>query len=223
LIFKTVRKIEMYIEALYDGNRSIIFIPYFIMINILTNREKKESPKPEKLYTQGEVDALQKENAELLASQNDAPVPAVPTEEPPVSNTEAIAQLVEKSNRILLSISSHAFPIDIFPDTINIEEGRITIIKRRFLSSEIHSIDIKNISNIFINSTIFFSQLVIISTTFEANEIKVRNLRTKEAVFARRIIEGLRTFETNKIDTSAFSTKELIAKLQELSTTKIVM
>ncbi len=193
------------------------------MINILTNREKKESPKPEKLYTQGEVDALQKENAELLASQNDAPVPAVPTEEPPVSNTEAIAQLVEKSNRILLSISSHAFPIDIFPDTINIEEGRITIIKRRFLSSEIHSIDIKNISNIFINSTIFFSQLVIISTTFEANEIKVRNLRTKEAVFARRIIEGLRTFETNKIDTSAFSTKELIAKLQELSTTKIVM
>lgn len=193
------------------------------MINILTNREKKESPKPEKLYTQGEVDALQKENAELLASQNDAPVPVVPTEEPPVSNTEAIAQLVEKSNRILLSISSHAFPIDIFPDTINIEEGRITIIKRRFLSSEIHSIDIKNISNIFINSTIFFSQLVIISTTFEANEIKVRNLRTKEAVFARRIIEGLRTFETNKIDTSAFSTKELIAKLQELSTTKIVM
>lgn len=133
-----------------------------------------------------------------------------------------VAGLVKKSNRILLSISSHAFPLDPFPDTINIEEGRITVINRHFLSSEVHSVDLKDISNIFINRTFLFSQLVIISKTFEENEIKIRNLRTKEAVFARRIIEGLRVLENKQIDTSNYSTEELLSKLEELSTTKIV-
>lgn len=133
-----------------------------------------------------------------------------------------IANLVKKSNRILVSISSHKFPVDFFPDTINIEESRITIINRHFLSSEVHSVDIKNISNIFINTTIFFSQLVIISKTYEENEIKMRNLRTSEAIFARRIIEGLRIFENKQIDTSNYTIDELVTKLKELSTTEIV-
>lgn len=137
-------------------------------------------------------------------------------------DNRTVANLVKKSNRILVSISSHGFPFDLSPDTINIEEGRITIINRHLLSSEVHSVDIKDISNIFINTMIFFSQLVIISKTFEENEIKIRNLRTKEAVFARRIIEGLRIFENKKIDTSGYTKQELIAKLEELSTTEIV-
>ncbi len=133
-----------------------------------------------------------------------------------------VADLVKKSNRILASISSHALPFDLFPDTINVEEGRITIINRHFLSSEVHSVDISDISNIFINRTLLFSQLVIISRTFEENEIKIRNLLTREAIFVRRIIEGLRIFKSKKIDTSSYTKQELIAKLKELSTTEIV-
>jgi hypothetical protein len=63
---------------------------------------------------------------------------------------------------------------------------------------------------------------VIISKTYEENEAKISNLRTKEAVFARRIIEGLRIFENKKIDTSSYTKEELISKLKKLSTTKIV-
>jgi len=166
---------------------------------------------PEKLFTQHEVDDLREIKTETQTADKQKRL-----------ENKTVANLVKKSNRILVSISSHAFPFDIFPDTINIEEGRITIINRRFLSSEVHSVDIKDISNIFINSTILFSQLVIISKTFEENEIKIRNLRNKEAVFVRRIIEGLRTFENKQIDTSSYTKEELIAKLQELSTTKIV-
>lgn len=142
---------------------------------------------------------------------------------------KTVEKLVKKSNRILVSISSHAFPFDPFPDTINAEEGRITIINRHLFSSEVHSVDLKDISNVFINRNAFFSQLVIVSKTFEENEIKIRNLKTKEAVFIRRkamlirrIIEGLRIFESKQIDTSVYSTEELLAKLQELSTTQIV-
>jgi hypothetical protein len=91
------------------------------------------------------------------------------------------------------------------------------------LSSEVHSVDLKDISNIFINTAVFFAQLVIISNTFEDNEIRIKNLRPKEAVFIRRIIEGLRIFEKKQIDTSDYTKEELIAKLGELSTTGIVM
>lgn len=83
--------------------------------------------------------------------------------------------------------------------------------------------DIRNIANVLINTTFFFSQLVIISKTFEENEIKIRNLRTNEAVYVRRIIEGLRTFDSKQINTSVYSNDELIATLEELSTTDIVL
>lgn len=139
------------------------------------------------------------------------------------ADDQTVSKLVKKSNRILLSISSLSFPFDWFPDTINVEEGRITIITRTFfLSSRVHSVDIKDISNVFVNLAPFFAQLVIISKTFEENEIKIRYLRKDEAVFARRIIEGLRIFANKRIDTSNYTVKELVSKLQELSTTEIV-
>jgi hypothetical protein len=189
----------------------------------INNQSGNINIAPEKLYTQNEVDNL------LEKSENGIPSKAEEIKKEALSadkqkrlDNKTVANLVKKSNRILVSISSHAFPLDFFPDTINVEEGRIAIINRHFLSSEVHSIDIKDISNIFINSTIFFSQLVIISKTFEENEIKVRNLRNNEAIFIRRIIEGLRIFVNKKIDTSSYTKKELIAKLEELSTTEIV-
>jgi hypothetical protein len=139
-----------------------------------------------------------------------------------VLDKNLVAGLVKKSNRILVSISSHKFPIDLFPSTVNVEEGRVTIITREFLTSQIHSVDIKDISNIFIDMSPFFAELVLVSKTFAENEIRIMGLRKDEAVIARRIIEGLRIFEEKQIDTSAYSKEELVKKLEELSTTKIV-
>ena len=178
---------------------------------------------PEKVYTQQEVDSLLEQKGKNLPSQEKVIVEEAQTaDRQERRENKTMEGLVRKSNRILTSISS-VFPFDIFPNVINVEEGRITIITRHLLSSEVHSVDIKDISNVFINTAIFFSQLVIISKTFEENEIKIRNLRPREAVYIRRIIEGLRTFEKNQIDTSHNTVEEILAKLKELSTTEIVM
>ena len=178
---------------------------------------------PEKLYTQQEVDSLLDQKGKNLPSQEKVVVEETQNaDRQERRENKTMEGLVRKSNRILTSISS-VFPFDIFPNVINVEEGRITIITRHLLSSEVHSVDIKDISNVFINTAIFFSQLVIISKTFEENEIKIRNLRPREAVYIRRIIEGLRTFEKNQIDTSHNTVEEILAKLKELSTTEIVM
>ena len=134
-----------------------------------------------------------------------------------------VDELVRKSNRILASLSTHKFPFDFFPDTLNVEEGRITIIRRNFFfSSEVRSIDIPDIANVFINVSPFFAQLVLVSKTFTENETKINYLRKDEAVFVRVIIEGLRIFNKKGIDTSHYTEEELVQKLQELSTTEIV-
>ena len=192
-------------------------------INTTRRNQNRSTDVPlEKLYTQLEVNQLLKKNSAIF-QVDEAEKEAQVINKQKRRNSRSVAKLVKKSNRILVSISSHGLPIDLFPDTINVEEGRITIINRHFLASEVHSVDIKDISNIFINTSIIFSQLVIISKTFEENEIKIRNLRISEAVYVRRIIEGLRTFESKKINTSNYSTEDLVAKLEELSKTEIVM
>lgn len=169
---------------------------------------------PEKLYTQQEVDDSYQKGKDSQTTK---------AKKIQKADKSLVAGLVRKSNRILATIFTHRFPFDLFPDTINIEEGRITIITRYFFfSSQVHSIDIKDISNIFINMAPFFAQLVIVSKTFRENEIKIKNLRKEDAVFARRIIEGLRIFANNQIDTSNYTKEDLIAKLEELSTTEIV-
>jgi len=193
------------------------------MDNKINDRRGSVTVWPEKLYTQQEVDDLLEKRKDSLPSQaSQIQEEGQTADKQKRLDNKTVANLVKKSNRILVSISSHGLPFDLFPDTINVEEGRITIINRHLFSSEVHSVDIKDISNIFINRTIFFAQLVIISKTFEENEIKIRNLKTEEAVFARRIIEGLRVFVNKQIDTSSYTKKELVSKLEELSTTEIV-
>ncbi len=178
---------------------------------------------PQKLYTQNEVDALLEKKEDIPFSQ--AGETAQETQAAGKQkrlDSRTVANLVKKSNRILVGISSHAFPFDFFPDAINVEESRVTVINRQLLSSAVHSVDIKDISNVLINTVPFFAQLVIVSKTFEENEVRIRNLKPKEAVFVRRIIEGLRIFENKQVDTSGYTTAELVVKLEQLSTTEIV-
>lgn len=186
--------------------------------------EKKNNYRTKKLFTQNEVDLLLKERNDSLFSQmKEIEQESLNTTGYIKQNKNLVAGLVRKSNRILTTISSHRFPFDLFPDTINIEEGRITIISRNFfMSSQVHSVDIKDISNIFINMAPFFAQLVIVSKTFTENDIRIKNLRKEEAVYARRVIEGLRIFENKQIDTSNYSKEDLLTLLSELSTTEIV-
>lgn len=171
------------------------------------------------LATTGHTDTLIQSKADIVQRQEETQL----ADQNRRLNKKTVASLVRKSNRILASISSHEFPFDFFPNSIMIEEGRITVITRNFFfSSQVHSVDIKDISNIFINLAPFFAQLVIVSKTFTENEIKIRYLRKEEAIMARRLIEGLRILKNNQIDTSVYSKEELLIKLQELSKTEIV-
>lgn len=135
-----------------------------------------------------------------------------------------VAELVRKSNRILVSISTHKFPFDFFPDTLNVEEGRVNVIIRTFFfSSQVYSVDLKNIANVTINTSPFYAQMLIVMKSFTKNEIRINHLWIKEAIYVRRLIEGLRVLYTNNIDTSVYSKRDLVRKLEELSSTDVVI
>lgn len=135
------------------------------------------------------------------------------------ADKQVVDNLVRKSNRCIISISS-LFPWDIFPNTINVEESRVTFTFRQFMSSQSHSVDIKDISNVFIESSLFFATLQVVSNTFVQNDVKIGNLSKNEAKKMQMIIEGLRTFVENKIDTSNYEIEELVYKLEELHSVK---
>lgn len=125
--------------------------------------------------------------------------------------------LVKKSNRCIISVSS-AFPWNIFPNTIEVEESRVTFIMRQFMSSQSHSVDIRDISNVFIESSFFFATLQVVSRTYIQNDIKINYLHKEKAKKVKMIIEGLRTLLNNDIDTSNYEIGELISKLGKLHT-----
>lgn len=138
------------------------------------------------------------------------------------SDKQMVDDLVKKSNRVIISISAKIFPWDFFADSIIVEESRVTFVFRQFLSSQSHSVDIKDISNVFIESSLFLATLQVVSQTYIQNDIKIVHLRKKQAEKVRRIIEGLRTFIQNDIDTSSYKIHELIAKIEELHINKTV-
>lgn len=134
---------------------------------------------------------------------------------------QTVSDLIKKSNRCIISISS-LFPWDFFPNTIEVEESRVTVMFRQFLASQSHSVDIKDISNVFIESSYFFASLRIVSRTFIQNDITIGHLEAKKAHKVQMVIEGLRTFAEHNIDTSNYEVKELIAKIEEFHTNKTV-
>jgi len=125
-------------------------------------------------------------------------------------------ELIRKSNRSIMSLSS-VFPWNFFPNTIDVEESRVTFIFRQLFASQSHSVDIKDISNVFIESGFFFATLQIVSKTFIQNDIKIEYLKKKDAYQAKDIIEGLRTFIQNDINSSNYEIGDLVNKLKELN------
>lgn len=130
------------------------------------------------------------------------------------ADRQVVNDLVKRSNRLIIAISS-VFPWSLFPNTIEVEESRVTFKFNQLFSTQSHSVDIKDISNVFIESSLFFSTLQVVSRTYIQNDIKIGSLSKNKAKKVQRIIEGLRTFAEHNINTSNYQTNELISKIEE--------
>jgi hypothetical protein len=128
-------------------------------------------------------------------------------------------EMLRKSNREVLSIST-VFPWDLFPTIIRIQENKVSFIFHQFMTSQEQDVDIKDISNTYLEQSFLFARLKIISNTFANEPVIIDHLRKKDAVRARMYIQGLQLFNQQNIDTSDYEIEELIQKLEKLQTDK---
>jgi hypothetical protein len=85
-----------------------------------------------------------------------------------------VDQLVKKSNRRIIRIDAFSFiPFRLFINTIEVEESRVIFIFKQPFTFQSHSVDIVDISNVFIESAFLFAKMQIVSRTFVQNEITI--------------------------------------------------
>lgn len=138
----------------------------------------------------------------------------------PNSNEKKLDQLVQQSGRVIIDIKS-VFPFVFFPDELVIDETKVSVHTNYFFyTKEVRSIEYKDIFNVVINQGILFARIEIVDRYFSQQTIIVDFLKKREAILARRIIQGLIISKKENIDTRSISTHDLIVKLSRIGKTR---
>ena len=126
--------------------------------------------------------------------------------------------LVNRGSEVLFKLQS-VFPFDLFPKTITIDPGKVTVKFQEFFSSgEIRSISIGSIGQIYVDTGPIFATLDIVDQVYvdESSRIKIAYLKKEEALRARRIIQGLIIARNEDIDIAKVHDGDLVRKLEQI-------
>ena len=128
---------------------------------------------------------------------------------------DKLRKLVYRSNEVLFKCKT-VFPFDFFPDTLIIDKTKINIINKEFFFSEsVHSIMIRTIKDLQVDTNMFFAKLIIIPDVYMGQTTEISYLRKKDALEARRIIQGLMLCEREEIDISDLDAKEIKDRIEK--------
>lgn len=131
-------------------------------------------------------------------------------------NTQKLNNLAEGAGKHLLKVKT-AIPLNPFPTEIIVDTTKVNIIVREFFfSKNIHSILLRDISDIVVETGPFFATLRIIDIGFTENSIDVGYLRTKDAIKARDIIQGLVVAHKSGVDLSKVQDEGLARKIEDI-------
>lgn len=138
-------------------------------------------------------------------------------------NKQKLDELVEKSGRALFKAST-VFPFELFPTTLIIDENKVTIFYREFFWSErIHSIMIRDIKDVIVETSLFFATLIIIDDAFKDDPVRIHYLWKKQAMHARKLVQGLIVSikgvispMVGGVEFTNISPKDLMVKLEHL-------
>ncbi len=129
---------------------------------------------------------------------------------------EKVENKAEKADRELYKIST-AFPFIIFPDHLIIDTGKVSIVRHGFLSNTFHSVFINDISDVLVYTSLLFATIEIIDKYFYEKSVSLTHLNKKEAMKARRLIQGLIIAKNQDIDlTKITDIKELSRMLEKM-------
>ncbi|MBI3341537.1 hypothetical protein HY024_00275 [Candidatus Curtissbacteria bacterium] len=133
--------------------------------------------------------------------------------ESPETHEKNLDNLAKRASKGVLMHIKGVFPLDIFPDEVVVDINKVNIIRNDLFGRKIHSVYLKDISDVIVNSSIFFSSLKIVDMGFTESGIVIKNLKRGEAEEARRVIQGLVVSTKQNINLSKIDPEELRDKV----------
>lgn len=131
-------------------------------------------------------------------------------------DAKKLKAVVRESHTILAKAHS-VFPFQLFPDGINIDRHKLTIIRRQFFGVEQKvSVPLENVKNIEADVGPFFGSVVITSDLFINNIQKVHFLWRDDAKKIQKLVQGAVVAQAEGIDLNKIATKELRSLLIDL-------
>lgn len=129
-------------------------------------------------------------------------------------NQEKLDVLLTNTETVLLRIGN-IFPI--LKSELIIDSSKVTIIHRPFFFTEsIHTITIKNLTSIYIETVPFLATINLKDINYVQNNFRVRWILKGRAEKARRILIGLMQTAKEDIDLKSLTDDNLAEKLEEI-------
>lgn len=125
-------------------------------------------------------------------------------------------QTLKGSHNILFRCKS-VFPFDFFPDELIIDENKVDVRHGLFfMSTQTTSIPYKNIIKATSTTGLFFASLVIEMEVYIQQPDPINFLWIKDAIKARRIINGLISAHKQGIDLSKIDLEQAKDEVEEI-------
>lgn len=195
--------------------------PYLQQIQAIKKQRQAEIIEEEE---EGEKDAFEIIGVKSSEDQsNDKPQKEETDQKDAEKSVARLDKLAEVSDFILYRAKT-ANPLDPFPDEIIIDSHKISVIHNIFFASaRVHSILITDVSDVFIDTGIFFAKLSIVDRWFAENTVRVEYLSKDDAMKIRRIVQGLVVAKKHGVDVpklkDEISEDEIIEKVEKLGQT----
>lgn len=129
-------------------------------------------------------------------------------------NQQKLDELLEKTTKVIYKAKNI---IPILTDELVIDTVKVSVIHRLFFFSErIHSVSIRDITDVYIETVPFFATINIVDKDFIENKVRIAWISKKNAERARRIITGLMQASKEQIDLKIIEDDKLAEKLEEI-------
>lgn len=134
----------------------------------------------------------------------------------PATEAEKLINITEGAHENLITAST-VFPFTLFPDTINIDRQKLTIVHRWFFStSTTSSVQIDDVQIAKVDVGPFFGSVHLASKYFVDNIQSINFLRRSDAVKIQRLLQGYMIAHHRKIDCSSIDNAQLVVLLNDL-------
>jgi len=144
------------------------------------------------------------------------PIKALSVIDEKVNALKKLNKLAQGSARVLIEIKT-VFPFNFFTDYLIIDELKVTIHTSYFFyTKEVRSIEYKDILNVIVQEGVIFAKLEIIDRFFTQHPSSLEYLKKKEAIEARRVIQGMIIAKKENIDTQKIPANELLDQLERI-------